>query len=410
MPRRWLLMSLLFLLLPAGCSDTHTTPTSQAPLIRVKLLSNVDQVLVTANQPPVVRASSDAGGAPHEFPRRPTGQSRNRARWILAHRRRSCPARVSLSSNPPAIRSLVNGSSYRGSYRLVPVGPGRFDVINDLDLDSYLKGVLAAEMPSRWQLEAFKAQAITARTYALYHMKTDGANRSYDVYSDTRSQMYTGVNAETDRTTQAVNETAGVVVAYGPPGDEHIFEAYFSACCGGVSQSASDAFGGPNIEPLEAQNVGTLCNASPKFNWGPIIIPKSELTRRIKTWGATLDNPVKNMAQLERIDIQFVNQYQRPIRFLITDTRGTNYSLTSEQTRNACNADAGDGPKLFSSFCKPVTQPDSIAFVEGHGSGHGVGLCQWCTEARAEQGLTAEQILTAAFPKAKLKRRIPVLW
>ena len=299
---------------------------------------------------------------------------------------------------------LVNGSSYRGSYRLVPVGPGRFDVINDLDLDSYLKGVLTAEMPSRWQLEAFKAQAITARTYALYHMKTDGANRSYDVYSDTRSQMYTGVNAETDRTTQAVNETAGVVVAYGPPGDEHIFEAYFSACCGGVSQSASDAFAGPNIEPLEAQNVGTLCNASPKFNWGPIIISKTELTRRIKTWGATLDNPVKNMAQLERIDIQFVNQYQRPTRFLITDTRGTNYSLTSEQMRNACNADAGDGPKLFSSFCKPVTQPDSIAFVEGHGSGHGVGLCQWCTEARAEQGLTAEQILTAAFPKAKLKR------
>ena len=52
----------------------------------------------------------------------------------------------------------------------------------------------------------------------------------------------------------------------------------------------------------------------------------------------------------------------------------------------------------------PGDIPDSIAFVEGHGFGHGVGLCQWCAEARAEQGESAEQILAAAFPKAKLKR------
>ena len=114
--------------------------------------------------------------------------------------------------------------------------------------------------------------------------------------------------------------------------------------------------------------------------------------------------PDQDMASLERIDIQLVNQFNRPTRFLITDGRGVAYSLTSEQARTACNTDANGGPVLFSSFCKPVTQADSIAFVEGHGSGHGVGLCQWCTEARAEQGMTAEQILAAAFPKSKLKR------
>ncbi|HEX3356408.1 MAG TPA: SpoIID/LytB domain-containing protein [Tepidisphaeraceae bacterium] len=396
-------MSLLFLLLPAGCSDTHTAPSSQPPLIRVKLIAGADQVLITASQPPVVRASSDAGAHVMNFPLgmqvqvmlAPDGS------WRIGNVPAGQGELVFQTAGDPL---LLNGLAYRGSYRLVPVGPGRFDVINDLDLESYLKGVLNAEMPSRWQIEALKAQAITARTYALFHMKTDGANRSYDVYSDQKSQVYSGINAETDKSRQASDETAGVVVAYGPPGDEHIFEAYFSSCCGGVSQSAADAFAGPNIEPLEAQNVGTLCNASPKFNWGPIIIPKNELTRRIKTWGAATDNPIKNMASLERIDIQFVNQYSRPTRFLVTDTRGTNYSLTSEQLRTACNTDAGDGPKLFSSFCKPVAQPDSIAFVEGHGYGHGVGLCQYCTEARAEQGMTAEQILTAAFPKSKLKR------
>jgi len=194
------------------------------------------------------------------------------------------------------------------------------------------------------------------------------------------------------------------VLAYGQDGQERIFEAYFSSCCGGISQSGYDALGAPNIEPLGAQNVGALCNASPKFNWPTIILPKAELTRRIKTWGARRENPIKDMGPLERIDIQFVNQFNRPIRFLVTDNRGTSYSLNSEQARTACNTDAGDGQTLPSSFFKPVTQTDSIAFVEGHGFGHGVGLCQWCTETRAEQGLIAEQILTAGFPHAKLTR------
>ena len=110
------------------------------------------------------------------------------------------------------------------------------------------------------------------------------------------------------------------------------------------------------------------------------------------------------MGTVERIDIYLVNQFRRPTRFLITDNRGMSYSLSSEQTRNACNTDAGDGPTLPSSFCNPVSEADTIAFVEGHGFGHGVGLCQWCAEARAEQGIPAEQILAAAYPKAKLKR------
>jgi stage II sporulation protein D len=401
--RRWLLVLLLAVLLPSGCS-TQNASNGQAPLIRVKLLNAVEQALLTTNSPPVVRAASDAAAHTMAFP---PGQPVN---VILAPdgiwRIGNVPAGSGeLWVQPAAGDALVlNGQAYRGVYRFVPVAPGRFDVINDLDIDSYLKGVLSAELFPRWQIEAYKAQAIAARTYALYHAKTDGANRDFDVYSDTRSQAYGGIGAETDKSRQAADDTAGVVLAYGPPGNEHIFEAYFSACCGGISQSAYDALGGPNIEPLQAQNVGTMCNASPKFNWGPIVIAKPELTRRIKTWGARKDNPIKDMGSLERIDIYLVNQFRRPTRFLITDSRGMCYSLSSEQTRNACNTDAGDGPTLPSSFCNPVTENDAIAFVEGHGSGHGVGLCQWCAEARAEQGLSAEQILAAAYPKAALKR------
>lgn len=402
--RVWLLVILLAILLPSGCSSSHTPTTGQPPLIRVKILSGLDRVLVAANTPPTVRAQSDATahimplqpGRPYEIVIASNGM------WSIGG---VLSGTGELQLQPGLGDSLViNAQAYHGAYRLVPMGAGKFDVINDVDVESYLKGVLSEEMLPRWQIEAYKAQAITARTYALYHAKTDGINRSFDVFADTKSQVYGGIASESDRSRQATDETAGVVLAYGPPGDEHIFEAFFSACCGGISQSGYDALGAPNIEPLMAQNIGVLCNASPKFNWGPVIIPKNELTRRIRNWGARYENPIRNMGQLDRIDIQLVNQYYRPVRFLITDTRGTSYSLSSEQTRNACNTDSGDGPTMPSSFCKPVIQPDSIAFVEGHGFGHGVGLCQWCAEARAEQGESAEQILAASFPKAKLKR------
>ena len=95
----------------------------------------------------------------------------------------------------------------------------------------------------------------------------------------------------------------------------------------------------------------------------------------------------------------------RPIRFLITDSTGTRYSLSCEETRSACNAGAADGAAtLPSGFFKTITEPDQIRFVEGHGWGHGVGMCQWCAEKRAEDGLHHEDIVLAAFPTAVLVR------
>ena len=74
----------------------------------------------------------------------------------------------------------VNDSAYRGSLRFVPLDDGGFDVVNDVEIDDYLKGVLAVELYRDWQLEAYKAQAVVARTYALYHSHTEGLGRYWD--------------------------------------------------------------------------------------------------------------------------------------------------------------------------------------------------------------------------------------
>jgi stage II sporulation protein D len=369
------------------------------PTIRVRLLSSQQQVTVSATASPTVTSAGEnqprrldfPGGASVPVTLSPSG-------WRIGA---SQFASGELTFQPEVIGSvMINGAPYRGSYRFVPVGDDRFDVINDVDVESYLMSVVSAEMLRDWHIQAYKAQAIAARTYALYEARTGSANRHFDVEDDTRSQVYKGLSGESDKSRQSVLDTSGVVIAYGPKGDERIFKAYFSSCCGGIGQSGYDVFGEADIPPLADKNVGNLCNASPRFNWGPVIIKKDELTRRVKLWGTRRNRPEKDMAPIVRVDIGSLNRNRRPVRFLITDARGLQYSISGEEMRNACNTDPKDGTTLNSSFVTPVSESDSIRFVEGHGWGHGVGMCQWCAQALALRGNSHEQILAISYPQS----------
>jgi stage II sporulation protein D len=395
----------LALLWPAGCSQQRAGHNAEkAPQIRVRLLSSQQQVLLSATASPLVESSGERVPRRLDFPRdgASVAVSLSSGGWRIGSAQFAVGE---LTLTPAGVGSLfINGSSYRGRYRFVPVSADRFDVVNDVDIESYLMSVVSREMLRDWTQEAYRAQAIVARTYALYEARTAGIGRHYDVTDDTRSQVYGGIAAETANSRQAVLHTEGIVVAYGPRGNERIFKAYFSSCCGGVGQSAADAFGDPDIPPLREKRSGNLCNASPRFNWGPIIITRDELTRRMRIWGARRNRPEKDMSTIVSIEIAAVNPYQRPVRFYVTDSRGLRYSLSGEELRWACNTDANGGAVLYSSFVRPVSQGDAIHFVEGHGWGHGVGMCQWCAQALALRGVRHEDIVRYSYPGAVLVR------
>jgi stage II sporulation protein D len=389
----------------AGCSqNAGRNPVPQGtPLIRVLLLENQKQLELSATASPTVHVGSDSAGQQLRFlPGVSAPVALSPSGWKIGS---AMLPRGELTLDQTQDGSLlVAKRTYHGRFRLVPAGADRFDVVNDLDAESYLCGVLRSELFPDWHDEAYKAQAIVARTYALYEARTDGVGRHFDVYADQRSQVYGGIEAETDRSRRATSETAGIVVAFGPPGHETIFKSYFSSCCGGLGQSAADAFSDPDLPPLAAQNRGACCINSPKFNWGPILIPKAELTRRVRAWGAFKKQPIRDLAPLARIDIAALNQFGRPIRFIITDAKATHYVLRSEQMREAVNTEAGTGPKIFSSFCKPIDEGANIRFADGHGYGHGVGMCQWCAQSQAANGWNDEAIVLGAFPGARLVR------
>jgi SpoIID/LytB domain protein len=114
--------------------------------------------------------------------------------------------------------------------------------VRDVPLEEYVRGVVAAEMPSSWPLAALEAQAVASRTYAI---TSDVGGSKFDVYSDTRSQVYRGKAAETSRSNAAVAATAGQIVTYG--GQPAI--TYFFASSGGHTESVQYGFPGAAPQP-----------------------------------------------------------------------------------------------------------------------------------------------------------------
>jgi stage II sporulation protein D len=126
-------------------------------------------------------------------------------------------------------------------------------------LERYVRGVVAAEMPSGWPLAALEAQAVASRTYAL---TAHAGGSRFDVYSDTRSQVYLGVAAETATTNAAVAATAGKIVLYGG----RPATTYFFASSGGVTESIQNSFLGSEPEPW-LRGVADPYNGGPAFAW-----------------------------------------------------------------------------------------------------------------------------------------------
>lgn len=132
--------------------------------------------------------------------------------------------------------------AYRGSLVFSPDGHGGVQTVNDVGLDDYVEGVVAEEMPASWAPAALQAQAVAARTYAI---TTTVNGNGYDLYDDTRSQVYGGVDAETPATDAAVAATSGQVVTYnGQPA-----VTYFFSSSGGHTESIQDAWPGATPEP-----------------------------------------------------------------------------------------------------------------------------------------------------------------
>lgn len=183
----------------------------------------------------------------------------------------------------PGAQPLKLDRPYRGRL-LVSVAGKRLNVVNDVALESYVRGVVSDEMPHDWPLEAIKVQAVAARSYALAHRR----GGSFDVYADTRDQVYGGVEAETPVGDQAVAQTRGQVVLF----DGKVATTYYFSTSGGRTASAADVFLDAKPVPYLVSVKDPYDTLSPYHTWGPVAVPAGVAAKRLGVPGLTDLRPV----------------------------------------------------------------------------------------------------------------------
>jgi stage II sporulation protein D len=173
----------------------------------------------------------------------------------------------------PGKQPLRFDRAYRG-WLVVTLSDGKLVVVNRVGLEPYVQGVVAGEMPASWSAEALKAQAVAARSYALASRRSGGL---FDVFADTRSQVYRGLSGEDPRTNAAVAATKRQVVLY----DGKIATTYFSSSSGGRTAAVEDGFAGASPVPYLVSVDDPYDTISPYHDWGPIAFTADELRQKL---------------------------------------------------------------------------------------------------------------------------------
>ncbi len=172
------------------------------------------------------------------------------------------------------ITTLAGHGAYRGALEFAPTVFSGLSVVNVVGLEDYLQGVVPAESPASWPLEALKAQAIAARTYAI---TTSRGGADFDAYADTRSQMYSGVGVETAASNQAVADTRGQVVTYqGQP-----VVTYFFSTSGGRTEDVENTTLGTEAKPWLRSVDDPYDSVSPRHRWTPVTMSLKRAGREL---------------------------------------------------------------------------------------------------------------------------------
>ncbi len=270
---------------------------------------------------------------------------------------------------------------YRGRLLIMPTDEG-ITAINYVDIEHYLYSVVGGEMIPSWPLEALKAQAVSARSYALYHREKT-ADKIYDVGNDTFWQVYGGVQDEYISTQQAVEATAGQVLAY----KGAVIEAVFHSSSGGHTENVEDVW--QEARPY-LRGVPDYDQQAPVYEWTETFTIEK------------LQGLIEGVGNVISITPQETTPHGRVKTLKVVGDRGEKI-ITGAQFRQALNLRStlftvqamGTGDK---------TTATKTFQVQGRGFGHGLGMSQYGAYAMAAQGATYQDILRHYYTDAFLAR------
>ena len=318
----------------------------------------------------------------------------------------------------------LNGKKYRGTLQIINLKNGKMTLINKVNLEEYLYGVLPLEMATGWPMEALKAQAVCARTYALTSL---GRFKDYgfDLTDTTLSQVYGGVGVEKEDCTQAVTETSGMVVTY----NNMPASVFYYASSSGESLDVKDVWGSnyPYLVSVKDEYQAEVVKDNAKWTANFSV---EEMTNKMNNNGYDLGeiqdiviNKTSPQGAVTMLTIKGSKSnavFERERARTIFGFRSQVYTVSSEKegdevavlgatgvkkTNNITVLSSKGTEKLTNSFVKGSTQLVSknfggqttgFSFV-GYGYGHGIGMSQNGAKGMAKNGFTYDEILTHYF-------------
>jgi len=272
----------------------------------------------------------------------------------------------------------VGKRQYRGDLEILKTEKG-FQIINHLKIEDYLRGVLAAEMYYYWPKEALKAQAVAARTYSLYSLKSP---ENYDLRACSLAQNYKGISEETSSTDRVVKETKELVLSY----QGALLPAYYSSTCGGYTEWADQVW--EKAPPCIIGVKCPHCRCSPHYSWRKEI-SLSKLSKLLTDKGYPMNRIIT-------LKILSYSPSRRVNKVVVVHAKGRT-TFKGNQFRLLL----GNQYLKSTLFRVKITRRGRVKF-SGRGFGHGVGLCQWGAKNMAERDYDFKQILKFYYPQAEL--------
>jgi stage II sporulation protein D len=303
-----------------------------------------------------------------------------------------------------------NGNWYRGAFRIFASTPSGVTVVNEVDLESYLRSVLPNEIgsPPESDFEAVKAQAVAARSYTLAYLGRR-AEFGFDLYATVEDQVYAGITRENAQSDRALGETRGEVLL---SGDEPI-HALYSSACGGRTANVEDVWPWNwtpylrSVRDADGPGGQPYCTRSSNFRWREEwdVAPFLEALRQYGVpeggnpamlEGDLLDVRVKNRSRCGRVQ-----------DLAVTTTAG-DFVVHGDRVRWALRRPGGVAILRSSFFKIGLLRDDAGRAVRvvatGGGNGHGIGLCQWGAMGMARAGHGYREILQHYYHTARLAR------
>lgn len=307
--------------------------------------------------------------------------------------------RTLASSNPLLVATLTSPTGliswgkhkYQGDLQLL-ASPDHLncDLVNEIPLEAYLRTLLAKEMNGTWPVEALKAQAVAARTYAFQRLKVQGKDASpdklYHLESSEKDQVSGNFFDVTEKTLLASKDTEGEILI-GPTGK--ITPAFFHSKCGGKTLRPDQVWGGVE-EGYRSVNC-TFCAKTGKKNWAT----KVKNTKLLAMVDQALKKYYSDEASSGTIKLMPDHVENSELRLYVGDKL---HIIKKSYLRNTV------GREILPSNNFTISSLKGAFRVEGKGYGHGVGLCQLGALELAKRGYNYKQILSFYFPRHKLKK------